>query len=152
MLRKALETEISYLTKLSEKAFLSDVPLGSRGGGPNGWKSEEWHRKQWLEGDLYAFLLDDHLAGGCVLHEKEDSLFIHRVFLDPDFHGKGNGLLLMKEIEESFPSVSLFTLDTPDWNSRTNQFYQKCGYRETGRKADPVGWFQLVYYEKILER
>ena len=45
-------------------------------------------------------------------------------------------------IECCFPDVYVIQLDTPIWNVRTNRFYRKCGYRQTGKDIESV------YYEK----
>lgn len=34
----------------------------------------------------------------------------------------------MEIVENLYPDVTTFTLDTPLWNIRTNNFYQKLGY------------------------
>ena len=41
-----------------------------------------------------------------------------------------------------FTEVKEITLDTPDWNIRTNTFYAKLGYTEIKRDRG------LVYYSK----
>ena len=50
----------------------------------------------------------------------------------------------MEEIEKKFDAEKI-KLDTPVWNVRTNRFYQKCGYTETGRDDESV------YYEKVIK-
>ena len=44
--------------------------------------------------------------------------------------------------ESCFPDAYVIQLDTPIWNVRTNRFYRKCGYRQTGKDIESV------YYEK----
>ena len=34
----------------------------------------------------------------------------------------------MEIVENLYPGVTTFTLDTPLWNIRTNNFYKKLGY------------------------
>ena len=34
----------------------------------------------------------------------------------------------MEIVENLYPDVTTFTLDTPLWNIRTNNFYKKLGY------------------------
>ena len=78
-----------------------------------------------------------------VLFRNGTKLFVGRIFISPKFLGKGFGKLLMQEIENYFSDVDKFVLDTPVWNVRTNRFYPKCGYMETGRDEESV------FYEKI---
>ena len=44
----------------------------------------------------------------------------------------------MEDIEKFFPEATVFELDTPLNNIRTNSLYQKLGYEETGRTDDTV--------------
>ena len=48
----------------------------------------------------------------------------------------------MEEIEKTFSNIGLIKLDTPVWNTRTNQFYKKCGYTEVAKDSEDV------HYEK----
>jgi len=52
----------------------------------------------------------------------------------------------MQEIETMFPDTREFTLDTPIWNIRTNQFYQKLGYSEVKRSQE------FIWYRKSVIR
>lgn len=45
-------------------------------------------------------------------------------------------------IEDLFPDVTVFALDTPLWNIRTNNFYQELGY-EIEKKDQ-----EFAYYRK----
>lgn len=146
MLRFAKESELAKLTSMSKRAFDSDIDYGSKGGGPTGYDSVEWHSERYEENNLYALVIGDMLVGGAVLQKQEKRLFIHRIFIDPTHFRKGYGLILMREIEALFEDVEVFFLDTPQWNIRTNSFYQKCGYVEVGKEATP--WFDLILYEK----
>ena len=38
----------------------------------------------------------------------------------------------MRLIEETYPEVSLWSLGSPEWNTRTQQFYEKLGYKQVG--------------------
>ena len=50
----------------------------------------------------------------------------------------------MEEIENLFTGIKVVRTETPVWNVRTNSFYPKCGYVETGRDSESV------YFEKRL--
>ena len=77
-------------------------------------------------------------VGGAILFHGEGTLNIGRIFISPEHFRKGDGTWMMREIEAMFPDVRELTLDTPVWNTRTNQFYTKLGYSETGRSNDFV--------------
>jgi len=46
----------------------------------------------------------------------------------------------MKQIEQLNPQVTMWGLDPPAWNRRTNNFYTKIGYTEKRRDAEMVSY------------
>ena len=74
--------------------------------------------------------------------EMDKALEICRIFIAPEHFRKGYGVFMMREVENMFPEVKEFTLDTPVWNVRTNSFYSKLGYMEIKRNKE------FVFYSK----
>ena len=141
---KAGTADALVLAGISKQAFDSDVEVGAASpGGPPGYQSVPFHVRMARMNHLFK-LVDGNgvIIGGAILFRKGDTLNIGRVFTDPQHFRKGYGLFMMREIENLFPDVKLFTLDTPVWNIRTNAFYTKLGYLEGKRDAD------MVYYSK----
>lgn len=117
------------LTSISKRAFESDITVGSpQAGGPPGYQSREFHQKMAAQKHLYTFYQDRLIVGGAILFKDGAHLHIGRIFIDPEHFRKGLGIQLMELIEDLFPDVTTFSLDTPLWNIRTNNFYQKLGY------------------------
>lgn len=142
--RKSLEDEINALVAISMAAFHTDVLVGGdENEGPPGYDSPEWHKQMLQEGHVYSYLSeDDRIIGGAILFEGDNDLYIGRIFIDPQFLRCGYGMKLMEEIEKTFSNIGLIKLDTPVWNTRTNQFYKKCGYTEVAKDNEDV------HYEK----
>lgn len=117
------------LTSISKRAFESDVTVGSpQAGGPPGYQSRKFYQKMAAQKHLYTFYQDRLIIGGAILFKDGAHLHIGRIFIDPVHFRKGLGIQLMELIENLFPDVTTFSLDTPLWNIRTNNFYQKLGY------------------------
>ena len=143
-LMKAGTADALVLNSISKHAFDSDMEMGAASpGGPPGYQSAPFHVRMARMNHLFK-LVDENgvVLGGAILFRQGDTLNVGRIFIDPQHFRKGYGLFMMREIENLFPDVKLFTLDTPVWNIRTNAFYTKLGYSEVKRDAD------LVYYSK----
>ena len=141
---KAGTPDAPVLTGISKQAFDSDVEVGAASqGGPPGYRSVPFHMKMARMNYLYK-LADGNgvIYGGAVLFRQGDTLNVGRIFIDPRHFRKGYGILMMREIEDMFPDVKVFTLDTPAWNTRTNAFYTKLGYSEVKRDKE------FIYYSK----
>jgi len=141
---KAGTSDALVLTGISKQAFDSDAEVGAASScGPPGYQSVPYHLKMARMNHLFK-LADGNgvILGGAVLFRQGDTLNIGRIFIDPQHFRKGYGIFMMREIEDMFPEVKVFSLDTPAWNTRTNTFYTRLGYSEVKRDTD------LVYYTK----
>ena len=56
---------------------------------------------------------------------------IFGVFIDPDYHRRGIGAKSFDLVLKRYPDGKRWTLDTPDWNIRTKNFYEKLGFVHT---------------------
>ena len=144
ILRISKNEDIPELTRISKAAFDTDCLVGGRSaGGPPDYDSESWHAKMMECGNLYTAIDQNTIIGGAVLFPNADQkkIYIGRIFIDPVHFQKGYGITIMEQIARMHPGF-LCKLDTPVWNIRTNRFYTKLGYQETGREGE------TVYYQK----
>ena len=144
VLRKTVHSEIPELTRISKAAFDTDNFVGNpETGGPPDYDSASWHEKMTDDGNLYTAIEQNTIIGGTVLFPNvgQKEIYIGRIFVDPVHFRKGYGIAIMEQIERMLPGC-LYKLDTPVWNLRTNRFYTKLGYQETGRDGE------TVYYQK----
>ena len=146
MLVKATEEHISELVEISKAAFDSDIEVGAqKAGGPPEYDSEAWHIEMMNQGHLFAAIIENMVVGGAILFRDErcsSFMYVGRIFIAPRFFRRGYGTQLMEQIEAMNPDVTMWCLDTPVWNTRTNRFYKKLGYAEKSRDDE------MVYYQK----
>lgn len=141
----AASSDAVILTAISKHAFDSDVEVGApSAGGPPGYRSVRFYTKMANGKHLYKLTDDGIIVGGAVLFKDGDKMNVGRIFVDPQHFCKGYGIYIMQQIEQQFSDVTLFALDTPLWNVRTNRFYQKLGYTEYKRDEE------FAYYVKQL--
>ena len=55
-------------------------------------------------------------------------------------------------IWEKYPSADLWVLGTPEWNTRTNPFYQNIGFTQIGKTHDYSNWDGIYYEKKLTDR
>lgn len=136
------------LTSISKRAFHSDIEVGgTQVGGPPGYQSHKFHVKMAAQKHLYTFYNSRLIVGGAILFKDGTNLHIGRIFIDPEHFHEGLGVKLMEMIENLYSDVTSFTLDTPLWNIRTNNFYQKLGY-EVEKKDKEFAYYikkKVVY-------
>ena len=145
-LRLSSPKEVEEITNISIEAFHSDFLVGlDPNDGPPDYDSLKWHEQMKNESHLYSFFNESGiLIGGAVLFASKDMVYIGRIFISSEYQRQGYGIKMMAEIENMFSSSKLFKLDTPVNNIRTNSFYQKLGYVQSGIVDDCV-----VYIKKL---
>lgn len=131
IVRAGIES-IDKIVDMSVRAFATDADVGgAQKEFPPAYDSREWHCQMAREGHLYQAMIGKDTVGAAIVFPDEETncVYIGRIFIDSIHHRKGYGICLMGCIEDQFPSASEFNLDTPSWNTRTNAFYKKLGYR-----------------------
>lgn len=145
----AVDADAQPLAEISRRAFEHDVNYGAPGPcGPPGYDSPDWQREMIRSGRFFKVLELGRLVGGFVLFRLPDgSVEFGRAFLEPECQNRGIGGELLDFAEGVFSDSARFVLDTPDWNLRTQHFYEKAGYAKTG-EIDTGEGFLLFQYEK----
>jgi GNAT superfamily N-acetyltransferase len=148
---RARVEDADILTETCKRAFDSDSEFGAPGpGGPPGYDSVEWNssmiQNQYLQ--YYKILEGDNIVGGFIAGDRgPDYQVCERIWIDPNYMRKGIGQKAFRLIWELYPSADLWALGTPEWNTRTNPFYQKLGFVQIGTTHDLPTW-SGNYYEK----
>lgn len=131
-LAPATGQDAECLTEISKRAFHSDITCGAQDkGGPPGYDSPAWQRAIMKQATAYLMILvNNEIAGGAIVFAQgHGSFYLGRVFLDPAYHRQGLGLQAMELIQAYFPEARKWKLETPTWNTRTANFYQKLGFQ-----------------------
>jgi RimJ/RimL family protein N-acetyltransferase len=91
--------------------------------------------------------IDDKIVGSVRAFQEEDTCYVGRLMVHPDFQNQGIGTKLLLEVERLF-SCRKFELFTGERSLRNIRLYEKLGYRRF--KVERFGDnFALVYLEKI---
>jgi len=144
VVERAVAADAHALAGTSKRAFDADVELGAPGlGGPPGYDSAGWYQGALRYGTGFKLIANGAVIGGALVFQRGPSWYeIGRIWLIPEAQSVGFGTLAMRQIEGYFSDARRWTLDTPIWNLRNQDFYATLGYQETGRDCE------LVYFEK----
>ena len=91
--------------------------------------------------------MDGRIIGSVRAHEKDGTVYIGKLMVDPDHRRKGYGRRLLLEVEKYFPGkrYELFTSTRSKSNIR---LYESCGYKQFDQKAVDEE-LVFVYMEKV---
>jgi len=92
-------------------------------------------------------VVNGKIIGSVRAFVKEETCYIGRLIVHPDFQNQGTGTKLMDEIESLFSNVKRFELFTGHKSKPNIYLYQKLGYRifSTEKITENL---ELVYLEK----
>lgn len=150
-LMKAHKRDVEALTEIQIRTFVDDnklKPPGCSLEGPPGYNSVKWN-SHWIQHTpYYKILSNGQIVGGLILFDRGDEHFeVGRIWVDPDYQNQGIGQAAMREMFSLHPDVKKWSLGTPSWAIRNQNFYEKMGFarvRET--EVDPnLGWSGVEY-------
>jgi len=152
-IEKAHLHDATVLTRVATRAFKNDnrfKPSEADMNGPPGNDQVQTHEKRIKSVYYYKVSLQDRIIGGCFLKSvTEDHYAIHGIFIDPDFQNRGYGQKLLEFVLHRHAEIRKWSLETPDYSARNRHFYEKMGFRKTGRSEirKDLGW-AFIYYQK----
>lgn len=148
IIKPTTQSDLKKYVNTEKASFDSDAVFCDRKiTGPDGYDSVKWHENIMKFGKLFTAFCGDEIVGGAIVFPDENDkskIFVGRIFISPDYFRKGFGTKLMSALELIYADRTVWNLDTPIWNERTNKFYRKIGYTEIHKDEDSV------YYEKLL--
>ncbi|MFW9932073.1 MAG: GNAT family N-acetyltransferase [Candidatus Thorarchaeota archaeon] len=152
-IHRAGTEEASVLTQTCRRAFDSDSEFGAPGpGGPPGYDSVEWNLSRIRNNHLqyYKINCQEDIIGGFIAGDRGPGYQVcERIWIDPEHMRKGIGERTFELIWNEYPSADVWVLGTPEWNTRTNPFYQKVGFSQIGITRDYPTWNGIYYQKRI---
>ncbi|EJR04773.1 acetyltransferase [Bacillus cereus MC118] len=95
--------------------------------------------------DYFKVIMDEEIVGGIIVTISGKSYGrIDRIFVDPKHQGIGIGAQVIDFIEEEFPSVRIWDLETSSRQINNHHFYKKMGYETIFETED-----EYCYVKKI---
>lgn len=98
-----------------------------------------------------TILVDDTIIGGAFVVGFGKKGEIGAIFLDTPCQHKGYGKQVMLMIEELYPNVQRWKLETPADNYELHRFYESLGYVKTGEMTDKKSGIRGFIYEKTMK-
>ncbi|MFC7373470.1 GNAT family N-acetyltransferase [Fictibacillus iocasae] len=142
-IQKAELNDAAQLTTLKKAAFDEEARKWLTPGlidyniQPPGYASVEVAEYMIQELNYFKVIYDGLLSGGIIVTVTGRSYGrIDRIFIAPDFQGKGIGSRAMELIEQEFPEVLVWDLETSSRQKNNHHFYEKMGFRTTFETDD----------------
>ncbi|MDU1411955.1 MAG: GNAT family N-acetyltransferase [Clostridium sp.] len=145
-IKRALELDAPIITAIKTRAYNKELNtyLG-RDGGPTGYnevKSEVEIIRKFI---AYKIELDSEIIGSFFLiPSKPKKMHFDDFVIDPKYQGQGYGYKVLQLIENAYPLVMEWRLQTPIFSIKNQHLYTKFGYVEIARSQ-----YEIEYLKQI---
>lgn len=103
-----------------------------------------------------AILGDDRLVGGLLVTSRPDlgtgEWRCEAIFVDPDYHGRGIGKEILRQMFRMHPQAKRWALDTPEWAVRNHGFYERMGFTKFDVTNNHDAAFNFFDFENTLSQ
>lgn len=93
---------------------------------------------------------EDKIIGGAFIVGFGKKGEIGAIFIDPIHQKKGYGRQIMLAIENKYPRITRWKLETPAESIDLHRFYESLGYIKTNEMKDPKSDMVGFVYEKMI--
>ena len=101
--------------------------------------------------DYYLIMLSDDPIGMLRVCNFTESCRLSPICVLQEYQGKGYAQEAIRLMEKCYPDAKKWELDTIAQEKKLCNFYEKIGYRKTGRVEHIQEGMDLVFYEKIMK-
>ena len=159
-IEKAIILDAEKLTEIMTRTFDEEAKRWLCGQGdvidyniqPPGYSLVEMMRYSIEELDSFKVMLDGKIIGGIIVTISGKSYGrIDRIFVDPVYQGKGIGSNVIKLIEEEYPSIRIWDLETSSRQLNNHHFYKKMGYEIIFKSDDEYCYVKRITVEAAEE-
>lgn len=150
LLIPATPADYPLLVRIGHEAFHADKLAYGRG--PDLYENPAFLLPLLERGDdrVRKIVVGQETVGLMITSEKTPTArWLGCVCLLPAHQGMGYGMRAMQLIEQAYPHVCQWGLDTPAGSVRNRRFYERAGYRVVG-ESEPWPGFTLLAFEKRL--
>ncbi|PED07625.1 GNAT family N-acetyltransferase [Bacillus pseudomycoides] len=158
-IQKAVISDAEKLTEIMKKTFdaearrwLLNQKILDYNIQPPGYSSVEMTKYMIEELVYYKIINNKDIVGGIIVTITGKSFGrIDRIFIDPDYQGEKIGSRVIELIEEKFPTVRTWDLETSSRQVNNHHFYEKMGYRTTFKTEDEYCYIKRKESSLVIE-
>ena len=150
-IEKAVITDAHEILKLQILCYQSEAELCNDYSIPPLTQTVEDLKSQFNNHIILKAVDQNIIIGSARAFQKDDTCYIGRIIVHPNYQNRRIGQTLMKEIENCFNKIKIYELFTGSKSVKNIYFYKKLGYSifKTEKLNNQVDLVYLEKYESI---
>lgn len=128
IIEQALERDLLDILELQKLAYQSEAEIYNDYSIPPLTQTLDEIKEDFTFQVFLKAVIKNKIIGSVRAYKEEDTLYIGRLIVHPDFQNQGIGTKLLKEIEAKFNDVKRFELFTGYKSKKNLNLYRKFGY------------------------
>ncbi|MBA7682347.1 hypothetical protein ES703_90697 [subsurface metagenome] len=128
IIEQALERDLLDILELQKLAYQSEAEIYNDYSIPPLTQTLDEIKEDFTFQVFLKAVIKNKIIGSVRAYKEEDTLYIGRLIIHPDFQNQGIGKRLLKEIEAKFNDVKRFELFTGYKSKKNLNLYRKFGY------------------------
>lgn len=128
IIEQALERDLLDILELQKLAYQSEAEIYNDYSIPPLTQTLDEIKEDFTFQVFLKAVIKNKIIGSVRAYKEEDTLYIGRLIVHPDFQNQGIGKRLLKEIEAKFNDVKRFELFTGYKSKKNLNLYRKFGY------------------------
>ena len=148
---KIIRADLSHAEEilvLQKEAYLSEAEIYQDFQIPPLQQTVEEIRQEIQSQTILAAIINEQIVGSVRAYLQEDTCYIGKLIVNPDYQNHGLGKQLLGAIEAEFTHCKRYELFTGHLSLKNLYLYQKTGYRII--RQDPVNQsLTMIFLEKI---
>jgi ribosomal protein S18 acetylase RimI-like enzyme len=147
-IEKAKYEDLEEILELQKLTFLEEAHIYKQHHIPPLEQTVKSIRYEFKEKLFLKAHKNNKIIGSVRAKTQDNTCYVGRLIVHPEFQNQGIGSLLMKEVEKYFPDIKRFELFTGNKSEKNIYLYKKLGYNII-REEDSDMDIKMVIMEKL---
>jgi N-acetylglutamate synthase-like GNAT family acetyltransferase len=151
IIEKAFRENLEEILELQKLAYLSEAEIYNDYSIPPLTQTLNEIKEDLAFQIFLKIVIDNKIVGSVRGYKEEDTCYIGKLVVHPNYQNQGIGTKLLKEIEAKFNDAKRYELFTGFKSEKNLYLYQKLGYKQF-RTEHIHENLQMVYLEKKIKK
>lgn len=151
VIEKAVESDLEEILALQKVAYISEAEICNDYRIQPLTQSFEDIKEEYKSRVFLKVIIEGRIVGSVRVYQQEDTCYVGKLIVHPEFQNKGIGTALLKAAESNSSDCKRYELFTSKKSIKNIYLYNRLGY-QIYKELEVSENLTVVYLEKIREK